>query len=505
MSGSAIQNVGSFIDQELNTTSSPTFASITLVSGASDGYVYTSDEFGHGSWEEAPVLSGSGGIIPIGLIQGLVVSRKDDDEVFISGGSIEINGAVYVSNTQLTIAFDSEVTGWSNDLCVSGTATASSSEGGYGPENAVDDNSYSSWYTSTPTDSWWQYQFDTVRRIQKFVIHNDNNTNYMTSFKLKLSNTGAFTGEEVELLTASGLGQDGEYTYTFENAVSALYYRVYPITWETGVFIENIQMMAASYDLQSETSYYVYADPPVSDNNLNTENFIITGTAPTFDDNKGGYYHTTNTDQRALAYFTTDEYGYIPIKIVSYTEHNHDDLYYTKTEVNTISGTLHDEISNITSGIANVVDDTSPQLGGDLDTNGKNIILDSTPATDHLASGFVASMVCGETTVFGNVGYVKSDGKMWLSSANSSTTMPVTAIALESGNADDNKQWLFQGFIRDESWDWTVGGSIYAGTSAGSLTQTSVSGTGEQAQVVGVALTQDTMLFNPSYVLVEVA
>ena len=187
------------------------------------------------------------------------------------------------------------------------------------------------------------------------------------------------------------------------------------------------------------------------------------------------------------------------------TSHNHDNLYYTETEVNTISGSLHDEISNIVSGISDIVDDTTPQLGGDLDTNGKNIVLDSTPASDHFSSGLISSMVCGETIVFGNVGYLKSDGKLWLSSATSSTTMPVIAVALESGSANDSKQWLFNGFIRDESWDWTVGGVIYAATVSGSLTQTPVSATGNQAQAVGVALTQDTMLFNPSYVLVEVS
>lgn len=202
--------------------------------------------------------------------------------------------------------------------------------------------------------------------------------------------------------------------------------------------------------------------------------------------------------------FTSDEYGHGGWSAPAVAGHNHDDLYYTESEVNTISGTLHDEISGIVSGIADIVDDTTPQLGGDLDTNGKNIVLDSTPASDHFSSGLIASAICGETTVFGNVGYIKSDGKMWLSSATSSTTMPVIAMALESGSANDSKNWLFNGFIRDESWDWVVGGVIYAATVSGSLTQTPVSGAGNQAQVVGVALTQDTMMFNPSCVLVEI-
>lgn len=155
-------------------------------------------------------------------------------------------------------------------------------------------------------------------------------------------------------------------------------------------------------------------------------------------------------------------------------------------------------------GIADVSDDTSPQLGGDLDTNEKNIILVPTLTTDQHASGLIAPMTCGETTAFGNVGYVKSDEKLWLSSATSATTMPAIAMALEFGSANDSKNWLFQGFVRNDGWDWAVGGLVYVDIVAGGITQTTVTGTENQAQVIGVALTSDSMIFNPSYVLVEV-
>jgi len=155
-------------------------------------------------------------------------------------------------------------------------------------------------------------------------------------------------------------------------------------------------------------------------------------------------------------------------------------------------------------GLSVVADDTVPQLGGDLDTNEKNIILVPAPTTDQASSGLIAPMTCGETTVFGNVGYIKSDGKLWLSSATSATTMPTIAMALEAGSANDIKNWIFQGFVRNDSWDWAVGGPVYVDIAAGGITQTTVTGTGNQAQIVGVALTSDSIIFNPSYVLVEV-
>jgi hypothetical protein len=106
--------------------------------------------------------------------------------------------------------------------------------------------------------------------------------------------------------------------------------------------------------------------------------------------------------------------------------------------------------------------------------------------------------------VFGNVVYRKSDSKLWKADADASTTMPVIGMAIASINSDASGFFLQHGFARDDTWNWTVGGLIYASTTAGGLTQTAPSGSGDQVQVVGVAWTADIMLFSPSMVLVEV-
>jgi hypothetical protein len=61
------------------------------------------------------------------------------------------------------------------------------------------------------------------------------------------------------------------------------------------------------------------------------------------------------------------------------------------------------------------------------------------------------------------------------------------------------------GLARDDSWDWTIGGLVYASTTAGELTQTPPSGTGDQVQVLGVAYSADEISFQPSPILIEVA
>jgi len=196
---------------------------------------------------------------------------------------------------------------------------------------------------------------------------------------------------------------------------------------------------------------------------------------------------------------TTSSPTFVSLTLVSGAS---DGYVYTSDEFG--HGFWEDTTTSSGGGLSVVADDVTPQLGGDLDTNEKNIILVPAPTTDQASSGLIAPMTCGETTVFGNVGYIKSDGKLWLSSATSATTMPTIAMALEAGSANDIKNWIFQGFVRNDSWDWAVGGPVYVDIAAGGITQTTVTGTGNQAQIVGVALTSDSIIFNPSYVLVEV-
>jgi hypothetical protein len=137
-------------------------------------------------------------------------------------------------------------------------------------------------------------------------------------------------------------------------------------------------------------------------------------------------------------------------------------------------------------------------------------VLNPSPTDDHSFSGPSASLTAGETVVFGELCYMKSDGKMWKADADASTTMPGIAIAGASINADASGTFILPGsFIRDDSWTWTVGGLIYAGSgatgthTAGAINQSAPNGTGDQVQVVGVATHADRMYFDPSLVTIE--
>ena len=129
----------------------------------------------------------------------------------------------------------------------------------------------------------------------------------------------------------------------------------------------------------------------------------------------------------------------------------------------------------------------------------------TTLGTDHTATGLQSTETVGEGVVFGDLLYMKSDGKWWKADADAATTMPGLRMALATALADATCSMLCQGWARDDTWAWTVGGLIYASTTAGGLTQTAPSGTGDQVQVVGVAYHADRMWFAPSPVLGEVA
>jgi len=125
---------------------------------------------------------------------------------------------------------------------------------------------------------------------------------------------------------------------------------------------------------------------------------------------------------------------------------------------------------------------------------------------DHTSSGLTTRLTVGENVVYGNLLYMKSDGKLWKADASDDTKMPVMAMAISTVSNNNEEDVLLQGFALDESWSWTVGGTIYASETTGAITQTVPSGTGNMVQVLGVAgKDSDLIYFNPSQGMVEVA
>jgi len=133
-----------------------------------------------------------------------------------------------------------------------------------------------------------------------------------------------------------------------------------------------------------------------------------------------------------------------------------------------------------------------------------NSLLLTLPATDLTSKGIKTVVTVGENVVFGETLYLKSDGKYYKSNASSDTTMFVTAVALETILQNNSGTVLKLGYIRDDSWNWTVGGQIFAATTAGDISQTQPVTVGHQVQSLGYAENADILFFNPSFVVIEV-
>ncbi len=109
------------------------------------------------------------------------------------------------------------------------------------------------------------------------------------------------------------------------------------------------------------------------------------------------------------------------------------------------------------------------------------------------------------STAIGQCYHVDTDGELIDADADGATTMPCLGLAVESGTG--SKMVLLQGVITLTAWNWTIGGLVYVSTdptTTTGLTQTAPSGTGDLVQIVGVALSADTILVTPNYTMVEI-
>lgn len=130
------------------------------------------------------------------------------------------------------------------------------------------------------------------------------------------------------------------------------------------------------------------------------------------------------------------------------------------------------------------------------------------PSSDHIATGVRVYLKAHENVAFGDLCYINTDGECQLVDADAiASCLGVVMCADASINANASGYWLMYGVARDDSWNWTVGGAIYAtvtGTSGNTLSQTAPTGEDDVVQIVGVATHADRMIFAPSLATVEV-
>jgi len=151
----------------------------------------------------------------------------------------------------------------------------------------------------------------------------------------------------------------------------------------------------------------------------------------------------------------------------------------------------------------------------DIDLGSLNIVgnrfLDSAPDSNSSVSGDVITVVAatGYNAVFGDLvvvtGWSTGVGPIVAKAdADSSSTVGRLYLIAESISAGSSGKALRSGIARYDSWSWsTSGGALYVSDTAGGMTQTAPSSTGQQVQIVGHALTSTIIDFNPSPIVIE--
>jgi uncharacterized membrane protein len=96
--------------------------------------------------------------------------------------------------------------------------------------------------------------------------------------------------------------------------------------------------------------------------------------------------------------------------------------------------------------------------------------------------------------------YLNANGKWLEADADATgTSINLLGIAMEAKTDTQAMNVALAGsFVRDDSWNWTIGVPLYVSGTLGAVTETKPSGSGDIVRTVGYAVTADVIFFNPS-------
>jgi hypothetical protein len=127
--------------------------------------------------------------------------------------------------------------------------------------------------------------------------------------------------------------------------------------------------------------------------------------------------------------------------------------------------------------------------------------LDGTPDTDHTANGpQTSTLLAGYTTTLMDLVYLHTNGRWEEADSDATgTSINLLGIALEVKDDGEAMNVALPGsFVRDDSWSFGVGLPLYVHTTAGEITTTKPTGSGDVVRTVGYSLSATMIFFDPS-------
>ena len=159
---------------------------------------------------------------------------------------------------------------------------------------------------------------------------------------------------------------------------------------------------------------------------------------------------------------------------------------YSESEVDGLF-TTHESDDNAHHEVfENLVEDTAPQLGADLDLNGKSINCNGNLGSDHTFEGLVIDNITN-AQAFGKLVYIIS--------AHTTALCDKDSIELAIGISVGTGEVLYSGTIRDDSFSGLAAGNpVYVGDDGNPTDDISGYATGDMVQSVGVAIDTNVIL-----------
>ena len=194
------------------------------------------------------------------------------------------------------------------------------------------------------------------------------------------------------------------------------------------------------------------------------------------------------------------------------------------TPNDTVGGIVFGDVgSNVAGRLLYTHDPASPQgfqfyvetaLAASLNATGlvladASTVNISTPllaGADHTATGLTAQMLAGGAiSAFDLVCIHTVTQEVVEADARALATTRVIGIAPAAISDTATGTILLHGFIRDDSWNWTTGATLYLSETAGAMTETAPTTSGAFVKVVGIALEPDVVYINPDNSWIEIA
>jgi hypothetical protein len=121
---------------------------------------------------------------------------------------------------------------------------------------------------------------------------------------------------------------------------------------------------------------------------------------------------------------------------------------------------------------------------------------DATPPVDDTYTGStITSLLAGAVLAQWDAVYLSSSSTWLLADANGSGTYPARGLAVAATASGAAATIITQGTVRNDAWNWAIGGNLFLSETPGGLTQTAPT-SGSNVQAVGWAVSADVAIFN---------